>query len=69
MKKTSDIWLAGYLRRLGHKVIAIDKSGRRASWSFEIDGDQWQALLLGFLESPESQIKYVHEQLKDLVYQ
>lgn len=70
MKSTTDIWFASFLFRNGHKPVKIDNaSGRRASFYFDIDGDDWQKLKLEFSSSEDIQIKYTHEKLKDLIYQ
>lgn len=70
MKNTTDIWFASFLFGKGHKIVKIDNSsGRRASFYFDIDGDDWDKLKLEFGQSPDIQIKYTHEKLKDLIYQ
>ena len=69
MKSTTDIWLAGFLVRNGHRVVKTDNSTKRAKFFFAIDGDQWQQLKLEWMESADMKIKYTHERLKDLIYQ
>lgn len=70
MKSTTDIWFSSFLFRKGHKIVKIDNSsGRRASFYFDIDGNDWDSLKLEFGQSEDIQVKYTHEKLKDLIYQ
>ena len=68
MKSTTDIWFAAFLWRGGHEVVRFEKQGRRASFFFDLDGDQWQKLKLEFSKSDDIEIKYWQEKLKDMVY-
>ncbi len=69
MKSTTDIWLAAWLLRHGHPVRRVDKGGKRAKWCFEIDDVAWEEHKLTWSQDVDTQIKYTHETLKDLIHQ
>jgi len=69
MNKTSDIWMAAYLFRLGHKIVKVDKQANKMFFYFNIDTEAWTIAKVAFASSEESNLKYTIEKLKDIIFQ
>ena len=70
MKHTTDIWLASFIyTKDSTKLTGCRSSGSKFIFEFDVSDEQWTKLKLEFINSPESNMKYVIERLKDLAYQ
>lgn len=69
MNKTSDMWLAAFLVRLGHPVVQLIKDGKKSYFVFKLDDEAWSQAKIMFSKSEASEIKYTIEKLKDIIFQ
>lgn len=67
---TTDIWFASFLiLEHGKDVIAYERiSDRRGRYRFDISKEDWDRYKLEFNKSDTSKLKYIQEQLKDLLH-
>lgn len=69
MKQTTDIWFATFLMDQGKEVVDYSRktNGRYIFIFGDINDEEWKKLKFTFKASPASRLKYLQEQLKDLV--
>lgn len=70
VKQTTDVWLAAFLMKKGHKVAKYDIIGRgKVACFFDVQDEEWNKLKLEFNNSDISEYKALIGKIRDLGYQ
>ena len=70
MKKTTDLWLAGFIVLQGEAVADYKRIGpRKVEFTFDVSTEQWKKYRLQYLSSEFAKLNQEINKLRELYYE